>query len=125
MKVFERGITETLRPPGFLDGLAVARAWQPGRAVGGWLASFCLPHPASPRRLAQFRDPFDHPAWLFELKWDGFRALERGACRLVSRNNHDFRGFPSLFDSLAAALGSHRNQSPMHSGGCRVANPVI
>ena len=33
--------------------------------------------------------------------------IERGACRLVSRNNHDFRSFPGLRDSLAAALGSH------------------
>jgi bifunctional non-homologous end joining protein LigD len=39
-----------------------------------------------------------------------FRALayvERGACRLVSRNNHDFRSFPGLCDGLAAALGNH------------------
>ena len=21
------------------------------------------------------RDPFDHDGWLFELKWDGFRAI--------------------------------------------------
>ena len=21
------------------------------------------------------RDPFDHEGWLFELKWDGFRAI--------------------------------------------------
>ena len=25
--------------------------------------------------LAQLRAPFDHPDWLFEVKYDGFRAL--------------------------------------------------
>ena len=33
--------------------------------------------------------------------------IERGACRLVSRNAHDFRSFPGLCDSLATALGLH------------------
>jgi len=25
--------------------------------------------------LARLAEPFDHPEWLFELKYDGFRAL--------------------------------------------------
>jgi len=25
--------------------------------------------------LAQLREPFDHPDWLFAVKYDGFRAL--------------------------------------------------
>ena len=32
--------------------------------------------------------PFTHPDWLFEVKWDGFRAvahIEDGRCRQVSR----------------------------------------
>ena len=29
----------------------------------------------SPMRLAVRRDAFDHPDWLFELKYDGFRSL--------------------------------------------------
>jgi ATP-dependent DNA ligase len=47
--------------------------------------------------------PFDGAEWLFELKYDGFRALaylENGRCRLVSRNGHAF----SSFDSLASSL---------------------
>jgi len=55
-------------------------------------------------------EPFDDPAWLFELKWDGFRAvayIEAGACRLVSRNNHAFKTFVSLCEALAAAAGHH------------------
>ena len=35
--------------------------------------------------------PFDDPDWLFELKYDGFRALaviEHGRAQLLSRNGH-------------------------------------
>ncbi len=46
--------------------------------------------------------PFDDPAWLFEIKWDGYRAaafLEQGKVRLVSRNQNDLTGrFPELHD---------------------------
>jgi bifunctional non-homologous end joining protein LigD len=37
-------------------------------------------------------NPFDDPNWLFEIKWDGYRAvsfIENGAVRLVSRNQND------------------------------------
>jgi len=50
------------------------------------------------------KQPFDDPGWLFEFKYDGFRALcylEAGRCLLVSRNgNHLAR-----FDELGAELG--------------------
>jgi hypothetical protein len=39
--------------------------------------------------LQRRREPFDHPDWLFELKWDGFRTLAQvkgGGSKLVSRN---------------------------------------
>ena len=28
-----------------------------------------------PMELGRRREPFDHPEWIFELKYDGFRAL--------------------------------------------------
>jgi len=43
--------------------------------------------------LQRRRDPFDDPDWLFELKYDGFRALaimQSGRTQLVSRNGHPF-----------------------------------
>jgi DNA ligase-1 len=51
--------------------------------------------------LARFtRYPFDSPNHIFELKWDGIRALafvEEGAVRLQSRSLHDITaGFPEL-----------------------------
>jgi bifunctional non-homologous end joining protein LigD len=42
---------------------------------------------------------FDNPEWIFELKYDGFRALvyiENGKCRLISRNGNQFKSFSSL-----------------------------
>jgi len=37
-------------------------------------------------------EPFDDPNWVFEIKWDGYRAvafIENGKARLVSRNQND------------------------------------
>jgi bifunctional non-homologous end joining protein LigD len=45
-------------------------------------------------------DPFDNKDWLFEIKWDGYRAvafIRDGMVRLVSRNQNDLTGqFPEL-----------------------------
>jgi bifunctional non-homologous end joining protein LigD len=51
--------------------------------------------------------PFSHPDWIFEIKWDGFRALvhiEKGECKLVSRNGNQFKSFPTLAATLPAEL---------------------
>jgi ATP-dependent DNA ligase len=43
-------------------------------------------------------EPFDHGDWLFELKFDGFRAAAdtvRG--RLISRNGYRMKQWPSTF----------------------------
>jgi len=44
--------------------------------------------------------PFDDDQWLFEIKWDGYRAvtfLENGKIRLVSRNQNDLtKEYPEL-----------------------------
>lgn len=61
-------------------------------------------HPLS---LGRAREPFSHPDWLFEVKWDGFRALvriEQGKCRLVSRKGHDFKSFRTLNESILDEL---------------------
>lgn len=53
----------------------------------------------TPMRLMRQREAFDHPDWLFEVKFDGFRALayvELGRCWLVSRNKNVFKRFEPL-----------------------------
>jgi hypothetical protein len=60
-----------------------------------------------PVTLGRAPEPFSHPDWLFELKFDGFRALgriEQGKCRLVSRKGNDFKSFRKLTESLLAEL---------------------
>ena len=54
--------------------------------------------------------PFSHPDWLFEVKWDGFRSLvriERGVCKLVSRNGNEFKSFAVLNEAIASELKPH------------------
>jgi len=53
--------------------------------------------------LAESADQaFDDPDWLFEIKWDGYRAIafiENGKARLVSRNQNDLTPrYPELKD---------------------------
>jgi len=65
-------------------------------------------------RLRRIPKPFDDPDYVFELKHDGFRAIayiEKGSCRLVSRN---LKNLP--FDSLNKALGGLPVQSAILDG---------
>ncbi|GAC1299855.1 MAG: hypothetical protein NVSMB19_05130 [Vulcanimicrobiaceae bacterium] len=60
-----------------------------------------MPAIASPMLATAVDAPFDDPKWLFELKWDGYRALVRierdGAVAVASRNGKDFTlKFPEL-----------------------------
>ncbi|HLY04037.1 MAG TPA: non-homologous end-joining DNA ligase [Candidatus Cybelea sp.] len=69
-----------------------------------------LPHPKSLMLATLISEPFDDPAWLFEIKWDGYRALctidEKDKLTLVSRNGLDMLArFPGLAD-LAGAFAS-------------------
>ncbi len=37
--------------------------------------------------------PFEDPAWIYEIKWDGYRAvamISKGKVNLISRNNKSF-----------------------------------
>ncbi len=67
--------------------------------------------PFQPMPLLKRPLPFDDPAWIFELQYDGFRALaviEDGRAQLLSRNGHPFASFSELGKQIAAALPSAR-----------------
>ena len=69
-----------------------------------------LPPKLEPMRLARRSQPFDHPDWLYEIKFDGFRALayvEAVKCRLVSRRRHVHKSFHELCASIANRLGGN------------------
>jgi bifunctional non-homologous end joining protein LigD len=51
-----------------------------------------MPTAIHPMLATATEKPFDSPDWLFEIKWDGYRAIsfiENGRVRLVSRNQND------------------------------------
>ena len=63
--------------------------------------------------LIQFPAPFDDPDSLYEVKFDGFRALayvEDGRCELVSRKGHVYRRFAELCQSTFG-LATQRSAS--------------
>jgi bifunctional non-homologous end joining protein LigD len=61
-----------------------------------------MPAAIHPMLAASVEKPFDDPEWLFEIKWDGYRAvsfLQDGKVRLVSRNQNELTGeFPELHE---------------------------
>ncbi len=72
-----------------------------------------VPEIASPMLATAADEPFDDTDWVFELKWDGYRALttiERdGSVSIVSRNGKDFTPkFPEL-----AHLAASFDQRPL------------
>ena len=56
----------------------------------------------TPMRLDQQSKPFDHSEWLFEVKFDGFRALAYidGECELVSRKGITYKRFQKLREQM-------------------------
>jgi bifunctional non-homologous end joining protein LigD len=61
-----------------------------------------MPTAIHPMLATSVEKPFDDPEWLFEIKWDGYRAVsfvDDGKVRLVSRNQNDLTGeFPELHE---------------------------
>jgi bifunctional non-homologous end joining protein LigD len=70
-----------------------------------------MPSRLEPMLATLAEHPFSDPAWLFEIKWDGVRALariENGALALRSRNSIDITGrYPEL-TSLPEALAARQ-----------------
>ena len=61
-------------------------------------------HPIAP---TWHKEPFDDPGWLFDFKYDGFRAicyLEQRRNRLISRNNN----------VMTSAIGSAADLAQRH-----------
>jgi bifunctional non-homologous end joining protein LigD len=88
-----------------------------------------FPHITTPMLATLVDAPFDDPGWLFEVKWDGFRAIASidaaGKVALTSRNGLDllkrfkelatigaaFRSLPVLVDGEICALDAHGRSS--------------
>ncbi|HEY3974430.1 MAG TPA: non-homologous end-joining DNA ligase [Candidatus Sulfotelmatobacter sp.] len=61
-----------------------------------------MPAKIHPMLAESIGEPFDGPEWVFEIKWDGYRAIAfitDGKVRLVSRNQNDLTPrYPELKD---------------------------
>jgi bifunctional non-homologous end joining protein LigD len=65
-----------------------------------------MPLEIHPMLATLVEEPFDDAQWLYEVKWDGYRAVSfvnDGQGRLVSRNQNDLTGdFPEIVAALRA-----------------------
>ena len=68
------------------------------------------------------REPFDHPDWLFEAKFDGFCAV-RG--QLIACNGHRMQLFEKVFDLLPAALCSMTTSSCLMTQGALCSTELL
>ncbi|GAB4231037.1 MAG: DNA ligase D [Chlamydiales bacterium] len=63
-----------------------------------------MPHRIVPMLATLIEEPFDHEEWVFEIKWDGYRAIAEVAkdhTLLYSRNFHSFNTrFPTIIQEL-------------------------
>lgn len=63
-----------------------------------------LPAKLQPMKATLVREPFNDPGWLYEIKWDGYRALaiiQANQAELISRNNISFDQFHPVAEALA------------------------
>jgi len=63
-----------------------------------------IPENIQPMKATLVDEPFDDPDWLYEVKWDGYRAIatiNKGEVNLISRNNKTFNDkFYSIYKLL-------------------------
>jgi bifunctional non-homologous end joining protein LigD len=70
-----------------------------------------MPTAIHPMLAASTAKAFDDPGWLFEIKWDGYRAvafIEDGGVRLVSRNQNDLTAQFAELKSLPQFVKARR-----------------
>jgi len=64
-----------------------------------------LPERVKPMKATLVDAPFDEPGWLFEVKWDGYRAIaniQKNEVTLVSRNNLPFEKYYPINEGLGS-----------------------
>ena len=88
------------------DGSFVATHHGPKRFV--WVLAILIYTVSlyfQPMPLLKRAAPFDDPDSLFELKYDGYRALaviEHGRAQFLSRNGHSFASFAAVASQIAS-----------------------
>ena len=65
-----------------------------------------MPYKIRPMMAFTAKEPFDREGWIFEVKWDGYRAIaevEKGNVNLYSRN---LKSFNKKFESVVQSLSN-------------------
>ena len=81
-----------------------------------------MPTTIHPMLATSVDEPFDGAEWLFEIKWDGYRAIafiEDGKLRLVSRNQNELTAALSGAERSAEVRQSQDRDSRRRSGRAR------
>jgi bifunctional non-homologous end joining protein LigD len=63
-----------------------------------------MPHGIKPMLATPVEKPFDHPDWIFEVKWDGYRAIAEIRKGRVSLHSRNLISFDDKFTPIAEAL---------------------
>jgi bifunctional non-homologous end joining protein LigD len=63
-----------------------------------------MPHGIQPMLATPVKEPFDHPDWIFEVKWDGYRALAEIRDDRVSLHSRNLISFDKKFSPVVGAL---------------------
>ncbi len=90
------------------EASTAGETWMPAKALEGVDLSDApespMPRDVKPMLATLVDEPFDREGWLFEVKWDGYRAIaevRQGDVRLYSRNLQPFNDrFPSIMEAL-------------------------
>jgi bifunctional non-homologous end joining protein LigD len=104
-KVWQHGHEEDVVPDEALEN-EVATADAPEidvKAIIKAAPKSKLPANIKPMKATLVDEPFDEPGWLFEVKWDGYRAianLSKEEVSLISRNNLPFEKYYPINDAL-------------------------
>jgi bifunctional non-homologous end joining protein LigD len=92
-------ISELAQTSGSEPDAVPRKSAEPVRAVANPIKR-PMPTAIYPMLATAIEEPFDSPDWLFEIKWDGYRAvafIENGKVRLVSRNQNELtHRYPEL-----------------------------
>lgn len=98
---------EKVRKPRPRAGAKRAPKAEPSAAALPGAAAAPLPRDVQPMLATLAAKPFRSPDWIFEIKWDGVRALayrRQGRLRLVSRSGRDITGVYPELAGLVEAL---------------------
>src|SRR4030042_3778731 len=67
-----------------------------------------MPHNIKPMLATLVKEPFDHPDWVFEVKWDGYRAIAEIRDEGVSLYSRTHISLNKKFPPIVESLGKFR-----------------